>query len=270
MQTPFYFMYHGGGFRAGCRTAYYDECMEFAKRGYVVATIDYRMGWVPGDEKQTCNQNFCFSKTCSHIQEDSCNPIYKDSLDFAKYRAVQDAAAALRFIAHYANNLSIDTSYLYLTGHSAGSIVAISICYLDQNELNQAIPKAYTVLGAYNRYGNSFKEKYRIAALFNNWGSIDDTIYMKGAKDRIPMIAFHGIDDSIVPFEKGEPLTCNNGAYGYKYGSSLMYQKLRNNYPGLPVELYACYGGHGIFVGNILANPNSLYRIQKAVCFLTV
>ena len=38
-------------------------------------------------------------------------------------------------------------------------------------------------------------------------------------------------------------------------------------YPKLPVELYACYGGHGIFNEDPETDPRSLYRIQKAVCF---
>jgi prepilin-type processing-associated H-X9-DG protein len=45
-------------------------------------------------------------------------------LDFETYRALQDASAAMRFIVHFADNLNIDTNYLYIDGHSAGSIVS--------------------------------------------------------------------------------------------------------------------------------------------------
>jgi hypothetical protein len=188
-------------------------------------------------------------------------------LDFETYRALQDASAAMRFIVHFADNLNIDTNYLYIDGHSAGSIVATRLCYMNQQELNLAMPKASSILGPYFRSGNSYTELYKIAGLFNNWGSISDTIYIKGTEDKIPMIAFHGIDDSIVPCGKGFPIGCTNGAYGYSYGSSAIYKRLIHNYQNLPVELYACYGGHGIFTDDPETDPKSLYRIQKAVCF---
>jgi len=263
---PFIMLIHGGGFRTGCRSTTADECMEFAKRGYVVAAIDYRLGWVPGDEKQSC-KNFCFVEKCSPILDDGCRAILKDSLNFAMYRSLQDAAAAMRFIVHHAVNLNIDTNFLYIGGYSAGAIISANLCYMNQQELNLAMPGAYTALGLCDLSGNSFTDSYKIAGLFNNWGCLYDTVYIKGSVDKIPMIAFHGIDDSTVPFSKGFPLDCNNGAYGYYYGSSAMYKRLINNYPNLPVELYACYGGHGIFNNDPEKDKRSLYRIQKAICF---
>jgi|GEM_PF-3477011 len=266
-KRPFILMIHGGGFRIGCRTAIKDECMEFAKRGYVAAAIDYRIGWVPGDELQTCSSTFCLNKECFYKQEDSCNTKYKDSINFAMYRAFQDAAAAMRFIVHYAGGINIDTNYLYLDGHSAGAIIANTICYMSQAEVNKTMPAVRGVLGLVNKYGNSFTETYKIAGLFNNWGSLSDTNYIKGIENKIPMIAFHGIDDPIVPYAKGAYLSCANASYGYTYGSNCMYNRLLHKYPDLPVELYACYGGHGIFDENPETDQKSLYRIQKAVCF---
>jgi hypothetical protein len=259
---------HGGGFRVGCRSNFDDECMEFAKRGYVVASIDYRLGWVNGDEKQqVCNTNFCFKTACAPSQDDSCKASYSDSLNFALYRAIQDAAAAMRFIAHYTGVLNIDKNYLYIGGHSAGSVIATSFCYVGQNEFNNVMPNEVSVLGRINSSGNAFKDSFKIAGLFNNWGGLIDTSFINGPRDKIPMIAFHGIDDLVVPFAKGFPLGCKNGAYGVGYGSSSIYTRLTNRYPGLPVELYACYGGHGIFDGDPETDPKTLYRIQKAICF---
>ncbi len=265
-KRPFILLIHGGGFREGCRTLMNKEGIEFAKRGYVAATIDYRVGWVPGDEKRSC-KNFCMTGRCHTTTDDSCKSAYKDSTNFATYRAIQDASAAMRFITYYAKDFNIDTSYLYIGGQSAGSIIATNLAYMNQSELNNAMPGVNTVLGLYNNYGNKFTNTYRISGLFNNWGSLKDTSYINGQKDKIPMIGFHGIDDTIVPFAKGFPLNCKNGAYGYTRGSSLLYKRLTNNYPDLAVELYACYGDHGIFNNDPKTDPKSLYRIQKAVCF---
>ena len=266
-KRPFIMLIHGGGFRIGCRTLIDAECMEFAKRGYIVASIDYRLGWVPEDFKGACN-NFCFAGgRCGIILTQPCRKSYSDSLNFAVYRSIQDADAALRFIKHYASNLHIDTSYLYIGGYSAGSITAMSLCYMNQADMDLAMPKAKNKLGLYNTYGNSFTEKYKLAGFFNNWGGIKDTNFINALSDKIPMIAFHGIDDPIVPFEKDYPYNCSNGAYGYFFGSKLIYTRLVNKYPDLPVELYACYGKHGIFDDDPESDPKSLYRIQKAVCF---
>lgn len=263
---PFILLIHGGGFRTGCKTIMDNECLEFAKRGYVAATINYRVGWVPGDELMDCD-NFCITDGCSKQENNICKSIYADSLDFAVYRAVQDASAALRFIAHYANKFKIDTNYIYIGGYSAGSIIAANICYMNQSDFNKNMPKATTVLGPLNAYGNSFTEKYTIAGFYNNWGSIRDTTLIKGDKDRIPMIAFHGVDDNIIPFLKGPILGCKNAPFGSSFGSCSIYYRLVNNYPDLPVELYACYGGHGIFNNDPENDAKALYRIQKAICF---
>lgn len=265
-KRPFIMLIHGGGFRAGCRTLLDKDCMEFAKRGYVVANIDYRLGWVPEDLKRYC-KDYCLVGKCGIVITQPCRKGYSDSLDFAVYRAAQDADAAMRFIAHYANNLNIDTNYLYVGGYSAGSITAINLCYMNQNEFNAVMPKAQAKLGPINSYGNTFTDTYKISGLFNNWGGLDDTTYINGLNDKIPMIAFHGLDDSTVPFSNGNPLGCRNGAYGVSYGSRLIYSRLINEYPDLPVELYACYGSHGIFDKNPQTDPKTLYRIQKAVCF---
>src|SRR5436309_7437974 len=34
---------HGGGFRAGSRKGYIEQCIRLAQRGYVAATVDYRL-----------------------------------------------------------------------------------------------------------------------------------------------------------------------------------------------------------------------------------
>jgi len=265
-KRPLIMLIHGGGFRAGCRTLIDKECLEFAKRGYVVANIDYRLGWVPEDIKRYCS-DFCFVGKCGVVITQPCRKSYSDSLDFAAYRALQDAHAAMRFIVHYAVNLNIDTSYLYVGGYSAGSITALNLCYVNQSELNTIMPKAQVKLGPVNSYGNAFTDTYKISGLFNNWGGIDDTTYINGATDKIPMIAFHGTDDSTVPFAKGFPLSCRNGAYGTSTGSSLIYARLANRYPNLPLELYSCLGSHGIFDKNPQTDSKTLYRIQKAICF---
>jgi len=240
-----------------------EECREFAKRGYIAASIDYRLGWVNGDENlQGCNPGFCFTTACGTIDANNCRKIYADSNQFALYRALQDAHAAMRYIVHYASQLNIDTRYLYIGGHSAGSVAAVNLTYVNAAELSAVLPGPASVLGNLDTAGNPYTDVFKIAGLYNNWGAVLDTTLITGNVNRIPMIAFHGSDDPVVPYGRANFLSCKH--YDSSYGSYMIYKRLTNLYPGLPVELFSCKGGHGIFEEN---DAEGLYRIQKAICF---
>lgn len=263
-RRPFILLVHGGGFRGGCRNNMAPECIEFAKRGYIAATIDYRLGWVNGDEDlQNCNTGFCFNtgSCANNIDNNNCRPIYTDSNKFAVYRSLQDVHAAMRFIAHYASQLNIDTRYLYIGGQSAGSVAAVNIAYVNAAELSTALPGAASVLGKLDTAGNTFTDAFKIAGVYNNWGAVLDTSLITGTANRIPMIAFHGSDDGVVPYAHANFLSCPY--YDSSYGSKLIYKRLTHQYPGLPVQLFSCVGGHGIFKDGDKAK----YRILKAICF---
>ena len=85
----------GGGFLIGTR---YEPDIPFyatylAQCGYVVVSIDYRLGF---------------------------NPLDGSSIDREFYRAVQDQRAALRFLFQNAAQYGIDTNSVFTTGSSAG------------------------------------------------------------------------------------------------------------------------------------------------------
>ena len=87
----------GGGFLIGWRTKPVIPQMAemYAKRGFVFATIDYRLGF---------------------------NPLDGQSAERAVYRASQDLRAALRFLVDNADLYGIDTSAIFLTRTSAGCL----------------------------------------------------------------------------------------------------------------------------------------------------
>jgi predicted esterase len=262
-KRPFILLMHGGGFRKGCRNTMESECKAFARRGYIAATIDYRTGWYAGDAGGLC---------VSNTGGTTCDATQKQNQQFAVYKGIQDGHAAMRFIRHYADALNIDPDNLYIGGQSAGAVIAANITYVNQNEFNDGIPGARTALGRFDESGNTFADVFTIKALYNNWGAVLKSEYIRLSSNAIPMIAFHGIDDETVPFEEGPQLGCTPGAeYGTAAGSKAMYDQLTSSYPTLPVELYACVGDHGIFEGSPLGttetNLKSLYRIQKAICF---
>ena len=123
-KRPAIIFMHSGAFLIGSRLN--DDmvamCDSFARKGYVTATIDYRLGmgatinWVFGIPIQ--------------IQVNEING-YR-----AAYRGMQDTRAAIRFLKHNAEIYGIDTTKIYLTGSSAGAILALNNIYIDNDEIN--------------------------------------------------------------------------------------------------------------------------------------
>src|SRR5580765_2018589 len=81
---------HGGGFRAGSRKGYLDQCVRLAQRGYVAATVDYRLA---------------------------------PAAPFPA--AVHDVKAAVRYLRANAARLDIDPSRICVTGGYAGGHLAL-------------------------------------------------------------------------------------------------------------------------------------------------
>jgi len=97
-------------------------CEAYARRGYVVANIDYRLGWNP------------FLTTQSERAA---------SLMTAVYRAIQDCKAAVRYMrltAMNGNPYRIDTSRIVLSGQGSGGWVALGYATVDKLEEIQ-LPK---------------------------------------------------------------------------------------------------------------------------------
>lgn len=100
-----------------------EVCTRFAKMGYVVASIDYRLGWNPLAETQDERVNLLIN---------------------AVYRAVQDARTAARFFRASAavdgNPYGIDPDKAVMWGQGSGGYMALACATLDDPaELN--LPK---------------------------------------------------------------------------------------------------------------------------------
>jgi len=176
-RRPFILLVHGGGFTAGDKMNYRNMCRAFAKRGFVTATMGYRLGF------------------------DQTDPI---GIQKAIYRAQQDANAALRFSVDMADSLRIDTSWIFMGGISAGSITALFTQYSDQGSWNSSIPGIASTLGPLNSSGNNLTHTFDVKALYNNCGScLDGSLISNALK---PMVSFHGLLDNIVPIDSAANL----------------------------------------------------------------
>lgn len=120
---PLLMWIHGGAFLAGNKedVSIQALCKSFAKRGYVTASIDYRLGFVSDDVAWQCNYpNY------------SC-VFAADSAEWVRayYRAVQDGKGALRYLINRYQDLKIDTNNIFVAGESAGAMTALGVGLMD-------------------------------------------------------------------------------------------------------------------------------------------
>ena len=230
---PLILMVHGGGLISGDKINYTRVCKEFAKRGFVAATINYRLGL-------NCNTDT--------ISEEK-----------AKYRAQQDINAAFRFIAQNAATLRIDTGWMFIGGGSAGSVAALGIVYLSQSEWNSYTPSLQPLLGNLNNSGNNLTNTFTIKGIFNDWGAMLKANMQE--TEMLPTISFHGDADATVAIDSSFGGGCIH--VDKSYGSRAMHNLLISK--GICSDLSVKIGGgHGVYQDSIFGTP---FRVGRAACF---
>lgn len=151
-------------------------CMEFAQRGYVTASIDYRL-----------------------------MNILTPSFAKAGYVATQDAKSALQYFANNHSEFNIDPNNFFVGGISAGAFTAINAAFLDNGESLMNREKKYSKM-----YGNLYatcpkvQKRYTLRGVINISGAVYDLSILN---NNVPIINFHGNSDLIVPHEKALPFT---------------------------------------------------------------
>lgn len=171
---PLIVLAHGGSFIGGDKTDMLYIGTEMAKRGYIVASINYRLGLgFPIDSIRAMR---------------------------AVWRATQDMKAAVRFFSKDAattNTYKVDPNMIFIGGASAGAIMAVHYAYLDQPaEIPSTIDT--NLLGGLE--GNSGNAGYSSSAkaVVNICGAIADTCWMQpGDED---LVSLQGNDDNTVPY----------------------------------------------------------------------
>jgi carboxylesterase type B len=114
-KKPLVVFFHGGSLSGGDKGSdgAAELNLDLAKKGFVYASVNYRLGW----------------NELGHCEGDTL------SLQYALYRGIQDAKASLRFLISEAAAYNIDTNFIFLSGNSAGSILAMYAAYAIQNDI---------------------------------------------------------------------------------------------------------------------------------------
>lgn len=181
-KRPLIIYVHGGGFVQGTRQEGLGYCLVFAYKGFVTATIDYRLIDVP------------------LASADST------TIATGLIQAISDAKAAIRFFvedAATANIYKIDTNYIFIAGGSAGGIIASQVAYLDTTD---NIPTYFSNLLATNGgfTGNSSTNtSYTtpIKGVVNYSGAMWRKEWMSVGEP--PIFSAHDNFDTIVPCNYG-------------------------------------------------------------------
>ena len=233
---------HGGSFVAGTKTDadIVSLCQHFAKRGYVCASIEYRLGFS------------LFPPTSAVAKQEV-------------FLAMQDMKAAIRYFrkdAATTNTFRIDPSMIFGGGSSAGAFTALHLAYLDEpSELTSEIDT--TLLGGLE--GNSGNPGYpsNINAVINLCGAIGDKTWIH--TNDIPVVSMHGDRDGTVPYSTATiyllgvfPIMVVDGSFSISdYANSI----------GLRNEMYTFYGADHVPYAANLAYMDTTVRFVSNFLF---
>jgi hypothetical protein len=204
-KRPLVLLIHGGAFYIGTK-----QCptmillaTTLAKRGYTVASIDYRLG---------------FKLRGSDIERSG-------------FRAIQDAHAALRFLSRYSQVYGIDTTQVYIGGTSAGAIASLNLAFMDNDERPESVQskKKSEDLGKIESSGNNLRNGFTLRGVANMWGAVTD-INIIDKDEVIPVLSIHGTADDIVPYDYDYPFQdaplINRMLMDKMYGSKAVHDRL--------------------------------------------
>lgn len=183
---PLLVLAHGGSFVGGDRyapdVAYL--CTEFAKRGYVCVSIQYRLGVdipaIIGDQSLAGPQ--------------FANAVWRGALD---------GRAAVRFLRANASKYKISLGQVYIGGVSAGGVLGLQEAFLDtKEEVGNANPVIDTasIGGGIEGISGTPGQSWRVKGVISLCGALGDVSWMKNNKN-ISIFSVHGTNDQTVPYK---------------------------------------------------------------------
>ncbi|MBK8442476.1 MAG: alpha/beta hydrolase [Sphingobacteriales bacterium] len=222
-RRPIFIMVHGGSFIGGHKAegTIPAVCAEMAQRGYVVASINYRLG----THKAASYQPYalCGNGTALDVLPGAKCAYSADSLEFIRgyYRGVQDAKGAVRYMKSRAAMDSTDVNNVYIGGESAGGFIALGVGYMDiesekpaaayalaaaptpDTDLLSCLPSSYDLsrpdLGSVEGMLNTTNPNInsRVQGVANFTGGVIWNLYEGNSKP--PVYLYHLTADPVVP-----------------------------------------------------------------------
>ncbi|MEO8732761.1 MAG: alpha/beta hydrolase, partial [Flavobacteriales bacterium] len=253
---PLLVLVHGGTWLAGCKadpgSGVVALARAFAGRGYVVGSVDYRLGWH--------KENYVPTPAGPPVWPESFLGLYPaDTLEIVRalYRSQQDVKGAIRWLKGRADIDSTCAEKTFVGGESAGGFTALAVAFLDRPE--EKPPSCGAIADAPMPDANLLNQTGYGCAV-QTWtvtptmlertdlGPVDGTLNLNGTDARVRGVAslfggvptdalalnwwqgvdtpavylFHQSCDGIVPFNVGRPYQtisgyCNLGATPWHY-----------------------------------------------------
>jgi para-nitrobenzyl esterase len=179
---PLIILAFGGSFITGERSDMNQIAIDYAMRGYVAATIDYRI----------------YDKLAI--------------LDSAKLldvvvKGVGDMKASVRYFkedfTENGNTFNIDTNYIFVGGASSGAILANHVGLVGANDnVPEYFQSVIDVNGGWE--GNSSENtsySSSVTGVISFSGAIKDVAWID--ENDVPVFAVHDYQDPVVPYERG-------------------------------------------------------------------
>lgn len=243
-KRPLIIYIHGGGFYQGTRQEGIGICSYFAYKGFVTATIDYRL-------------------------IDNPQPTI-DSIQVATglVHAISDAKAAIRYFVEDAantNNFKVDTNYIFVVGGSAGGVTASNLSYLDSID---NIPTYFLNIinnngGFSGNSSSNLQHSTPVKGVINYSGALWRANWI--SPNEPPLFSVHETGDTMVNCNYGLSAAFNHPVY--LYGSCMMHtqatsQGIYNSYYFINSNGHGNYFSTPIVVDTVLQRTSDfLYNI---------
>jgi acetyl esterase/lipase len=178
----------------------------FAKKGYVVVAMNYRLGWNPATTNQAAAA---------------------EQLIKATYRAIQDVRNCVRFMRKNAATYRVDTAKIIVGGQGTGGYVALGLAAVNKRSEIETNPKflrgdfspmvSVDTLGDWNGLGGNPFFNYsgepelsgNVHMVFNFGGAMGDSTWMDNAT--LPIVSLHCLKDPFAPYRTGNVIVPTTG-----------------------------------------------------------
>lgn len=157
--------FHGGGWKGGAASHFYNQCKYFASRGMVAISVQYR------------------TEQANNTGPTAC---------------VKDGKSALRWIRSHASDYGIDPNMIAAGGGSAGGhVAAASAVLLDYNDVSDdmSISPVPNALVLFNPVANNGPEGYGYERVKDYWQKFSP--YHNLTKETPPTLIMLGTEDKL-------------------------------------------------------------------------
>ncbi len=214
-KRPLIALVHGGYFIWGSYLDFDAFARALAQKGFIAATIEYRL----------CHRTDC---EVARLTTNPCNVNWNNSFLASAYVAAVDVNDGIRWLQQHAGDYHIDPEKVVVAGHSAGAFTALNVAFLDQNEIQQVISSA----GVSGKYlGEPLDPVSGIRACIPMSGASLNLDWIEQEEvtgENIAVGIVHGTSDGVVDYDTGLAIPCCQTYGATVYGGCEVARRVKD------------------------------------------